>query len=454
MFTNKKSKGLGTMNSASSPEFEFSFMEDGFSFRDTVEQKINESSRTDDREAFYVCDLGDVFEKHLRWMRALPLVRTFYAVKCNDSRAVLKTLASLGTGFDCASKTELELVLSLGVDPSRIIYANPCKQISHIKYASAHGVQMMTFDSEVELMKVACFHDNAKLVLRIATDDSKAVCRLSVKFGAPLKSCRGLLERAKELGLNVIGVSFHVGSGCTDAKTYTEAIADARCVFHMGDELGFNMDLLDIGGGFLGCDDGGPKFEEITDVIHPALDKYFPADSGVKIIAEPGRFYVASAFTLVVNIIAKKVIMDSTSDEKDEGAKEKPKDKTMMYYVNDGLFGSFLVSALFYITNLPTLYKKPKPDEIMYACSIWGPTCAGVDRIVEQCYLPDLQVGDWLVFENMGAYTVSVSSTFNGFQRPGLHYVMSRPAWQHIQQISSQGMPGPAEEFHLFGVSA
>ncbi|XP_062253154.1 ornithine decarboxylase 1-like [Platichthys flesus] len=457
LFTNEKSKGLGTMNSASSPEFEFSFMEDGFSFRDTVEQKINESSRTDDRDAFYVCDLGDVLKKHLRWMRALPLVTPFYAVKCNDSRAVLKTLASLGTGFDCASKTELELVMSLGVDPSRIIYANACKQISHIKYASAHGVQMMSFDSEVELMKVACFHDNAKLVLRIATDDSKAVCRVSVKFGAPLKSCRGLLERAKELGLNVIGVSFHVGSGCTDSKTYTEAIADARCVFHIGDELGFNMDLLDIGGGFPGCDDGRPKFEEercclnfIKDVIHSALDKYFPADSGVKLIAEPGRFYVASAFTLVVNIIAKKVIMNSTSDEKDEGAKEKPKDKTMMYFVNDGTFGSFLASALTFITNLPTLYKKPKPDEILYPCSIWGPTCAALDRIVEQCYLPDLQVGDWLVFENMGAYTVAASSTFNGFQRPGLHYVMSRPDWQHIQQISR----GCQKEFYLFGESA
>lgn len=73
--------------------------------------------------------------------------------------------------------------------------------------------------------------------------------------------------------------------------------------------------------------------------------------------------------------------------------------------------------------------QKPKPDEIMYPCSIWGPTCDGLDRIVEQCNLPDLQVGDWLVFENMGAYTVAASSTFNGFQRPDIHYVMSRPAW-------------------------
>ncbi|XP_049596109.1 ornithine decarboxylase [Syngnathus scovelli] len=427
------------MNTA---EVDFSFLEEGFSAKDIVEQKINESSMTDDRDAFYVCDLGDVLKKHLRWARALPRVSPFYAVKCNDSSVVLTTLASLGTGFDCASKTEIQLVQSLGVDPSRIIYANPCKQVSQIKYASAHGVQMMTFDSEMELMKVARCHNNAKLVLRIATDDSKAVCRLSIKFGAQLKACRGLLERAKELALDVIGVSFHVGSGCTDAEAYKQAIADARCVFDIGHDLGFCMNLLDIGGGFPGSEDTELKFEEITAVINPALDKYFPADTGVRIIAEPGRFYVASAYTLVVNIIAKKVLMDdeSGSDEEDEGTS----DRSLMYYVNDGVYGSFNCILYDHAHCLPTLHKKSKPDEAMYPCSIWGPTCDGLDRIVEQCNLPDMHVGDWLLFENMGAYTVAASSTFNGFQKPDIHYVISRPAWKHVQQICSQGLPVPA----------
>ncbi|KAG7272641.1 LOW QUALITY PROTEIN: hypothetical protein CRUP_013015 [Coryphaenoides rupestris] len=119
-----------------------------------------------------------------------------------------------------------------------IIDANPCKQASQIKYASSHGVQKMTFDSEVELMKVARCHENAKLVLRIATDDSNAVCPLSVKFGATLKGCRSLLQRAKELSLDVIGVSFHVGSMCRDPSTYTQAISDARCVFDMARSKG------------------------------------------------------------------------------------------------------------------------------------------------------------------------------------------------------------------------
>ncbi|XP_053365798.1 ornithine decarboxylase-like [Clarias gariepinus] len=413
--------------------FKFTFLDDGFCARDIVDQKINESTSSDDKDAFYVADLGDILKKHLRWARALPRVTPFYAVKCNDSQTVLRTLETLGTGFDCASKTEIQLVQSLGVESSRIIYANPCKQVSQIKYASAHGVQMMTFDSEVELMKVARSHDNAKLVLRIATDDSKAVCRLSVKFGATLKNSRLLLERAKELGLDIIGVSFHVGSGCTDPETYTQAIADARCVFDMGAELGYNMTLLDIGGGFPGTDKFKLTFEEITAVINPALDKYFPADFGVRIIAEPGRFYVASAYTLAVNIIAKKVNMKEQSGSDDKG--NVTSDRTLMYYVNDGIYGSFQDVIRGYEHVTPIVHKKMKPDELMYPCTIWGHTCNDLDRIVELCNLPEQQVGDWLLFENMGAYTVAASSTFNGFQKPDIHYVMSRSAWQCMQQI-------------------
>ncbi|XP_056155299.1 ornithine decarboxylase 1-like [Lampris incognitus] len=438
------------MNTLTSAEFDFSFLEEGFSARDIVEQKI-ESSMTDDRDAFYVCDLGDVL-KHLRWMRTMPRVTPFYAVKCNDSRAVVMTLASLGAGFDCASKMEIQLVQSLGVDPSRIIYANPCKEVSQIKYASTHVVRIMTFDSEVELMNVARCHDNAKLVLQIATDDSKAMYCLSVKFGAPLKACRGLLEQAKELGLDVIGVIFHVGNGSTDPETFTQAISDARCVFDIGDELGFNMNLLDIGSGYPGSDDVKLKFEEIAVVINMALDKYFSADCGVRIIAELGRYYVASAYTLVVNMITKKVILNEQSepDEEDGGTN----DRTLMYYVNDGVYGSFNCILYDHAHGLPTLHKKPKPDEVMYPCSSWGLTCDGRDRIAEQCSLPDLQVGDWLVFENMAAYTVAASSTFSGFQRPDIYYVMSRPAWHHVQQICAQGMPVHVDESCLAGIPA
>ena len=357
---------------------------------------------------------------------------------------MVSSLAAIGTGFDCASKTEIQLVQGLLVPPERTAYARLCcKQVSQIKYAASNGVQMMTFDSEIELMKVARAHPKAKLVLRIATDDPKAVCRLSVKFGATLKTSRLLLERAKELNIDVIGVSFHVGSGCTDPETFVQAVSDARCVFDMATEVGFSMYLLDIGGGFPGSEDTKLKFEEITSVINPALDKYFPSDSGVRIIAEPGRYYVVSAFMLAVNIIVKKTVWKEQpgSDDEDES-----NEQTFMYYVNDGVYGSFNCILYDHAHVKALLQKRPKPDEKYYSSSIWGPTCDGLDRIVERCNLPEMHVGDWMLFENMGAYTVAAASTFNGFQRPNIYYVMSRPMWQLMKQIQSHGFPPEVEE--------
>lgn len=413
-------------------ESDFTMVEEGFAARDLMEEIINDVSQTEDRDAFFVADLGDVVKKHIRFLKALPRVKPFYAVKCNSSKGVVQTLAELGAGFDCASKTEIELVQSIGVTSENIIYANPCKQISQIKYAAKNGVQMMTFDNEVELSKVSRNHQNAKMVLRIATDDSKSSGRLSVKFGAPLKSCRRLLEMAKNLNVDVIGVSFHVGSGCCDSKAYVQSISDARLVFEMASEFGYKMWLLDIGGGFPGTDDAKVRFEEIAAVINPALDLYFPEGSAVEIIAEPGRYYVASAFSLAVNIIAKKVVQLDNCGSDDE---EIGPNKNIMYYVNDGVYGSFNCIFFDHAHPKPILQKKPSPDQPVYTSSLWGPTCDGLDKIAECLQLPELHVGDWLLFENMGAYTVAASSTFNGFQKTDIHYAMPRASWEAVQLL-------------------
>ncbi|XP_077344905.1 ornithine decarboxylase 1-like [Lithobates pipiens] len=435
--------------------FDFSFLEEGFTARDILEQKINAVSFSDDKDAFYVADLGDIVKKHIRWLKALPRVTPFYAVKCNDSKAIVKTIAILGVGFDCASKAEIQLIQSIGVQPEKIIYANPCKQISDIKYAASCGVEKMTFDSEGELMKVAKNHPNAKkflclFVFQTCFSDSKSMCRLSVKFGATLKTSRLLLQRAKELNIDVIGVSFHVGSGSKDPQTFVQAISDARCVFDMGAELGFNIHLLDIGGGFPGSKNFILKFEEVTSVINSALDKYFPASSGVQIIAEPGRYYVASAFTLAVNIIAKKVMLteQTGSDDEDDASK-----KTLMYYVNDGIHGSFNLISMSKTELCIVRKKKSKSDERFYSSSIWGPTCDGRDCIIEQCDLPELQVGDWILFKNMGAYTMVASSGFNGFQRPTLSYVMSRAHWKLMHTIQELGIIPEVPELNDVPVS-
>lgn len=401
-------------------------IEDQRSAMDVVRELASDPSRED---PFYVVDLSDVVRKHKLWKLALPRVQPFYAVKCNDTTTVLEVLAALGTGFDCASKSEIQKVLDLGVDRSRIIYANPCKTSSFIRYAANHGVNLMTFDNGSELHKVKAVFPDASLVIRIRVD-GKARCPLGVKFGVEPEKAPELIKMAKELGLNVVGVSFHVGSGCEDAKTYHRAIKAARDLFDYAEQIGYNFDLLDIGGGFPGQKDAPLTLDETAAIINPALDSFFPITKGVRIIAEPGRYYVASAFTLCANIIAKRVIPADNPDLEDPA---------YMYYINDGVYGSF--NCLIYDhAEVHAVPLKEAKWQTISRCSLWGPTCDSMDRIIEECYLPNLDVGDWLVFEDMGAYTVAAASTFNGFQRPALNFIASQNTWIYLQMLLGVGM--------------
>jgi ornithine decarboxylase len=235
-------------------------------------------------------------------------------MKCNPNTAIIKTLASLGANFDCASKAEIQQILGSGVAATRIIYANPTKMRSHIDYAKSCGVELMTFDNADELRKIAQVYPSAKLVLRIITDDSNSVCRFSTKFGAPMASCPKLLELAKELNLNVVGVSFHVGSGCMSVSSFSAAIKSAHEVFREAEKYGFKCSILDLGGGWPGTNDEGIDFEEIANCVRPLVDELFPPE--VEIIAEPGRFFVAASHTLVVNVFAKRTMEEGNGQKK------------------------------------------------------------------------------------------------------------------------------------------
>lgn len=406
----------------------YSFDSSQTSVQDLVNEHIKHSDLHAKDDAFYIINLGDVVRKFHLWREKLPRVKPFYAVKCNDDMGVLQTLAALGTGFDCASKAEINKVLSLGVSPQRIIFAHPCKTASHINYAAQHDVQMTTFDNEPELHKIKRLFPQAQLVLRIRADDPLAVCNLGIKFGAKLPEAKRLLGVAKHLELNVIGVSFHVGSGCTNASAYGKAISWAKEVFEHAESIGMKLSMLDIGGGYPGQQGAPITFQEIVDEVSPALDKYFPKESGVRIIAEPGRFFVASAFTLCVNIVAKRVIEADQVAQDEDGPK-------FMYYVNDGVYGSFNCLLYDHATvdvKVPPIYV---PSEL-HRASIWGPTCDGIDCISAKCWLPDMNIGQWLIFEDMGAYTCAASSTFNGFARPTMFHVAPQEAFEEVRPIS------------------
>lgn len=277
------------------------------------------------------------------------MVEPFYAMKCNPDPVIVKLLASLGCGFDCATMGEINLVLNdLGSDLSfkpkglqveNLIYANPSKFVNHLEFAANNGVRMVTFDGEDELYKLAKVNDELpkgkklQLLLRITTNDEKSVCSFSNKFGCPASQGHELLEIAKSLNLDVIGVSFHVGSGCGDTAAYTTALKHASSLFKSADDLGMKpMTMIDIGGGFPGDNVGTyrselPTFLEIAAAVRGSVSDFKKQFDGrqIRFIAEPGRYFVSRSTTIATKIYGRK------------GGKG----KTQALYIDDGVYGSF-----------------------------------------------------------------------------------------------------------------
>eukprot|EP00891_Asterochloris_glomerata_P001630 jgi/Astpho2/1630/fgenesh1_pm.00030_%23_2_t len=377
--------------------------------------------------SFYVMDLGVVVRLHRAWLEMMPRVKPFYAVKCHPNLAMMGVLAAMGSGFDCASQGEIEMVTSLGVPVDRIVYAHPCKPPAQIKFAAAHGVNMTTFDTESELLKVQQWHPQTKLLLRIRADDTQARCQLGNKFGADPVDALGLLGKAKDLDLNVVGVSFHVGSGATNPGAFTAAISLARRVFDIGAALGFSMDLLDIGGGFCGGnfdEAGNVDLGGVPHAVNSALEEFFPEGSGVRVIAEPGRYFAEASASLFLNIYGNRV-------RKDMGG-----NRLVDYWLSDGIYGS--LNCIVYDHANPSIswVRDPRLPAVteeeegtMYRSTLFGPTCDGLDTIVREHPLPHLRNGDWVAFPSMGAYSIAGACDFNGFPVTSapFFYVCSAP---------------------------
>ncbi|KAJ4838163.1 hypothetical protein Tsubulata_032562 [Turnera subulata] len=378
---------------------------DDLRLTDLMQSIIFKAQEEDIKEPFYVLDLGVLVSSMDNWTRALPMVQPFYAVKCNPEPALLGSLAVLGSNFDCASRAEIESVLSLGVSPNRIIFAHPCKVESHIKYAARVGVNLTTFDSRDELEKIRRWHPKCALLIRIkAPDDGGARTPLGTKYGALPEEVEPLLEAAKAASLDVIGVSFHIGSGAGHARAYGAAIAEAKTVFDAATRLGMpEMRVLNIGGGFTPA---SQMFDHTTTTIREAIEAHFSNKSGIKVIAEPGRYFAEPGFTLATNIFGRRVRVELRE-----------------YWCNDGVYGSLnciLNDPGFTVTCSPLACKSNHANPTCkgagtYKSTVFGPTCCALDTILRAHMLPELQVGDWLVFPNMGAYTAALGTSFNGF---------------------------------------
>lgn len=376
-------------------------------FLPNEKKEVHELYPVKENDNLLVIDLSSALKRVALWAKNLPTVKTFYAIKCCPDEKLVELLAFLGCSFDCASKAEIEHVMSYGVDSSRIIYANPVKDPKFIQFAGQHKLRM-TFDCAEELKKVAKNYPGAELVMRIKTDDSHSVLRFSTKFGCSVSQAKEFLSLAKELGLKIVGVSFHVGSKCRNPISYDKAIEDAKKIFELGKDYGMEMTMLDIGGGFPGTfEKDYVSFEDMAVVINASVKKHFSEHKNLELIAEPGRFLAMKTHTLYFNVIGKKENVDENGD------------KTFIYYMNDGVYGSF--NCIIYDQQMPTV-KALKPSDQTYRSIIFGPTCDSMDRIASDAQLPELEIGDMCYVEEFGAYTKAAATCFNGFQLVPCYY--------------------------------
>jgi len=328
-----------------------------------------------------------------RFRQALPRVEPFYAVKANSHPEVIKTMVAGGASFDVASIAEMRAVLSAGAKPSRLIFANTIKPAESIAEAARRGVRMMTFDSEYELDKIAEHAGGAEVLVRIKVSNVGSIVELSLKFGVDPADAIGLLIKAHKLGLKPKGVSFHVGSQCTRVENYIEALEMAAIIVHDSRLKQIPLEIVDIGGGFpIRHFDGEPDpFDPLAKVVRKEIDRLF--DANVRLIAEPGRFLVGPSAVLVMSVIGKAI-----------------RENKHWYYLDDGVYGS--LSGL--VFDHAKYQFKVLRDGRTQLSTLAGPTCDSFDIITRGEEMPELEIGDIVYVQNIGAYSVASATNFNG----------------------------------------
>ncbi len=378
--------------------------------------KIMDFLRTEDPPTpCLVVDLDVVSERHAELKKALPLAQIFYAVKANPAPDILRILRDEGANFDVASRAELDLCLSLGVNADRISFGNTIKKASDITHAHEKGVTLFTFDSEAELDKLAVHAPGAKVVCRVFVPNGGAQWPLSRKFGCAPDMARDLLLKARDRGLTAHGIAFHVGSQQTNIDAWDAAVEIAAQLFRALEEEGVTLALVNVGGG-LPARYRSPV-AEIDDygrsVMH-AMTRHF-GNSLPAMMVEPGRYMVADA-----GIIQSEVVLIS---------RKSYEDPTRWVYLDIGRFGGlaetegeairYAISTEEDDTDPATRAKGP----VILA----GPTCDSADILYEKAgyEMPlDLSVGEKVQIHATGAYTTTYASVgFNGFAPVKAYYI-------------------------------
>ena len=357
-----------------------------------------------------VVDVDRVEERYSALHEALPLARIYYAVKANPAPAILDRLVGLGSAFDAASWEEIQMCLRAGAAPQDISFGNTVKKVSAIAHAHEAGIDMFAFDCAEELEKLARHAPGARVYCRLIVENEGADWPLSRKFGTTLDNARDLMLRARDMGMDPYGLSFHVGSQQTETEAYEAAIARVGMLFTDLKAAGLELRMVNLGGGFpIRYRDDVPGIDRFALAISHAMTEHFGNDLP-EMIVEPGRFIVGDA-----GVVSSEVVLVSRRGI-DDGVR--------WVYLDIGRFGGLAETegeAIRYGIRTPHDGMATGP------VAIAGPTCDGADIMYEKTpyNLPlGLESGDRIELLSTGAYVSTYCSTgFNGLAPLSEHYI-------------------------------
>lgn len=340
-----------------------------------------------------VLSLEQIKKNYAVLRKYMPRVKVHYAIKANPHPAILEVMRDLGSCFDVASDGEIRTLSAMGIEGSRMIYANPVKTGAGLRACGDCGVTKMTFDSATEIAKIRQACPGATVLLRLRIDNSSAHVDLNKKFGAAREQALELMREARDAGLDMAGVAFHVGSQTVAADPYLQALDIAAQLFHEAEAAGLQLRVLDIGGGFP-IPEPKVRFNlpEMLRQIEARLDEDFPA---AEIWCEPGRYICGTAVNLVCSVI---------------GVNERGGQP--WYFLDEGLYGTFS-GVLFDQWDFKLLSFKEGDERV--AATFAGPSCDSLDIMFRGRMTVPLEVGDLLLVPSCGAYTSASATTFNGF---------------------------------------
>ncbi len=363
----------------------------------TWEKVLNYIASSDRPTPYLLLDRDVVTKKAALIGRGIRNCRVFYALKANPDIEVARLLDRPGMNFEIASEGELKILSSLGIRPERIISSNPVKSPRFIRHAVSYGVTCFAFDSETEVDKLASHAPGCNVYIRLTVPNEGSEWPLSKKFGVEPDRALELLLYAWRKGLNPAGITFHVGSQCTNIYNWSTAIDKVHTVWSSAEREGIRLKLINIGGGY------PIRYrKDVIDIgsIEAMIDKLifakFPEDTQVQI--EPGRAMIGDAGVFVSSVIGKA-----------------SREGVNWLYIDVGVFNGLMesVGGIKYTYIVGSRAGKKR-------WTIAGPSCDSFDVIDHDVELPEPAVGDHLLILSAGAYTISYASEFNGFPIPEL----------------------------------